>query len=113
MKTNISNHSFGEDAAGQFNGSLPSPATAAAMAAYVPTPTLPETIRLPKPGHLCAWTGMSRSKLNELILPCEANDHRPPVRSVCLRKRGAVKGCRLIYLASLLSYLEKHAEGGE
>jgi hypothetical protein len=62
----------------------------------------PEWIRLPKPGSLCPWTGLSRTKLWELI----ANGH---VRSVCLRKSGAKKGARLVHLASLLSHLESLA----
>ncbi len=60
----------------------------------------PEFIRLPKPGTLCPYTGLSRSKLNELIL-----GSNPPVKSVCLRKRGARTGTRLISYDSLMSYL--------
>ena len=71
----------------------------------------PEFIRLPK-GGLCPITGLSRSKLNELILPCDQNDFKPPVKSVCLRKRGAATGTRLIVLDSLLDYLYSQAEGG-
>jgi hypothetical protein len=65
----------------------------------------PEFIRLPKPGTLCQWTGLSRSKLNELILPSPVNSYRPPVRSISLRNRGQVKAVRLIVLDSLISYL--------
>ena len=65
----------------------------------------PEFIRLPKPGTLCRWTGLSRSKLNELILPSPLNNHKPPVRSLSLRNRGQVKAVRLIVLDSLLGYL--------
>ena len=72
----------------------------------------PEFIRLPRPGTRCNWTGLSRSKLNELVLPCEANGNNPPVSSVCLRKRGAGKGARLICLSSLLGYLRSRIEGG-
>jgi len=74
-------------------------------------PNKPEFIRLPK-GGLCPYTGLSRSKLNQLILPCEQNDWKPPVKSVCLRQRGAVKGTRLILLESLLDYLYKQLEEG-
>jgi hypothetical protein len=63
----------------------------------------PEFIRLPKPGKLCPHTGLSRSKLNELILPCEANHFKPPVKSISLRKRGQVRGVRLIVFDSLIS----------
>lgn len=66
-------------------------------------------IRLPKKG-LCPYTGLSRSKLNQLILPCEQNDWNPPVKSACLRQRGALKGTRLIVLDSLLEYLYSQVE---
>jgi hypothetical protein len=58
----------------------------------------PEWLRLPKPGTQCPWTGLSRSKLNELILPNEHNGFKPRVRSICLRNRGQIKGVRLIVL---------------
>ena len=81
-----------------------------AAAANVAEPILPEWIRLPKPGTLCAWTGLSRAKLNELILPNSANNFKPPVRSICLRKRGATRGTRLILRESLMDYLRNHLE---
>lgn len=68
-------------------------------------PLMPEFIRLPKPGTLCRWTGLSRSKLNELILPSPLNSFKPPVRSLSLRNRGQIKAVRLIVLDSLLGYL--------
>ena len=70
----------------------------------------PEFIRLPKTGKLCQYSGCSRSKLNELVLACPANDFKPPVKSVCLRQRGAVKGVRLIVFKSLMDYL--HGQEG-
>ena len=76
-------------------------------------PPMPTFIRLPKAGSRCLWTGLSRSKLNQLILPCDANGHSPPVKSVPLRPRGALKGTRLILLESLLDYLLEQLEGGE
>jgi hypothetical protein len=69
------------------------------------TGTIPEFIRLPKPGKLCPLTGLSRSKLNELILPVASNDFRPLVKSVSLRKRGQIKAVRLISYDSLRAYL--------
>src|SRR4029453_3946110 len=89
------------DSAGGFTCAPPSAATAANVA----TPILPEFIRLPRSGMLCNWTGLSRSKLNELILYCPANEFKAPVRSVCLRRKGAAKGARLINLESLLQHL--------
>jgi len=66
------------------------------------TPTAaarPEWIRLPKPGTLCVWCGLSRSKLWEVL-------QTGRVRNVCLRKEGALRGARLIHLASLLAHLD-------
>lgn len=59
----------------------------------------PEWVRLPKPGTLCPWTGLSRSKLWETL-------QTGKVRNICLRKEGAARGARLIHLASLLTYLD-------
>lgn len=79
--------------------------TTAAAQAGNPLNVTPEFIRLPKPGTLCRWTGLSRSKLNELILPSPLNSFKPPVRSLSLRNRGQIKAVRLIVLDSLLGYL--------
>ncbi len=78
-------------------------------AAQAASQSRPEFIRLPK-GGLCPITGLSRSKLNQLILPCEQNDFKPQVKSVCLRQRGAATGTRLIVLDSLLKYLHSQIE---
>jgi len=72
----------------------------------------PEFIRLPKPGRTCPYTGMTRSSLNELILPTPRNNHKPPVRSFCLRHNGSATGVRLIGYKSLIQFILKHAEGG-
>jgi hypothetical protein len=58
-----------------------------------------EWVRLPKPGTLCPWCGLSRSKLWEVL-------QTGNVRNICLRKEGALRGARLIHLASLLAYLD-------
>jgi len=71
----------------------------------------PEWTRLPKAGSLCWLSGLSRSKLNQLILPCAENGSRPPVRSVVLRQPGRIKGVRLIHVASLLAYIEAQDTG--
>ncbi len=83
-----------------------------AASANAAEPTRPEFIRPPK-GGLEPFTGLSRAKLYELITPNATNEFKPPVKSVCLRKPGAVKGARLIHLQSLLDYLHRNAEGGE
>ena len=80
---------------------LPSTATT------TPTAAKPEWVRLPAPGARCRFTGLSRSTLNELTIPGPANDGNPPVKSVVLRKRGAMRGIRLISYDSLMAYLNK------
>lgn len=69
----------------------------------------PEWLRLPAPGRRCPYTGLSRSTLNELTIPGPANDGRPPVKSVVLKKRGALRGIRLISYDSLMTHLENLA----
>ncbi len=69
----------------------------------------PEWLRLPAPGARCRFTGLSRSTLNELTIPGPTNDGLPPVKSVVLRKRGALRGIRLISYDSLMQYLAKLA----
>jgi hypothetical protein len=72
----------------------------------------PEFLRLPKTRERDPIFGMSRSSLNELIIPCPENDYRPPVRSVVLRKRGARTGIRLIDIESMRAYLNRNVEPG-
>jgi hypothetical protein len=67
----------------------------------------PEYIRFPRPGDRCRLTGLSRSTLAELVVPCDANRHKPPVKSLVVKKRGAVRGIRLINFDSLLDHLHK------
>lgn len=66
--------------------------------------------RLPAPGQRDPLTGLSRTTLSELVLPCCANGFKPPVRSVLLKKRGATRGIRLIHVPSLLEHLNCLAE---
>jgi len=70
----------------------------------------PEFIRLPPPGLRCAYTGLSRSALNQLVLPCPQNDGHPPVKSFCLRQRGAKTGIRLIDYASLAAHIRANVD---
>ena len=104
-------------------GGQPGHATApvAAPASAASTPSEREFLRLPKSGQ-CPITGLTRSKLYDLISPSEDNGFKPPVKSVSLRKPGQIKGTRLIVRQSLLDYLYRevdkfqHAlakEGGE
>ncbi len=66
-------------------------------------PALPIYTRLPSQGKVEPITGLRRTTLWKLV-------HEGKVRSVCLRKKGASKGTRLIVVASLLSYLESLEE---
>jgi len=72
-----------------------------------------EFLRLPPVGQRCPVTGMSRAALNGLILPSEANGGKPPVKSFCIRQRGARTGIRLIDYQSLRGFILAHAERGE
>jgi len=56
--------------------------------------------------------GLSRSKLNQLVLPCKENDYKPPVESKALRNRGTIRGTRLIVFDSLMNYLKGLDDGG-
>jgi hypothetical protein len=86
------------------------PATDCKTVVVAATPNCrPEFIRLPKLG-LCPITGLSRSKLYDLISPNEGNGFKAPVKSLSLRKRGQTKGTRLIVLQSLLDYLRHEVE---
>lgn len=65
----------------------------------------PEFIRLPKAGHKCNITGLSRSTLNAIILPSKTNDYKPKVKSISLRKRGNLRGIRLICYRDLINHI--------
>lgn len=69
----------------------------------------PEFLRLPKSGSRCPYTGLSRSKYNEICLP-SAKQPVPPVKSISMRQRGQVKGVRLIVFDSLMAYLHSLAD---
>jgi hypothetical protein len=83
----------------EFELTAASPAVAAVVAVW------PEYVRLPPPGKLDPFFGLTRSYLNLLILPSRENDFRPPVRSSVLRQPNAKTGVRLVNVASLRAYL--------
>jgi hypothetical protein len=89
----------------QHTGAIPVPPLPARA-----TTVYPETIRLPKTGTTCPWTGLSRSAMNQLVLPCRQNNFRPPVRSYCLRQRGSKTGIRLVSFDSLINYILQHEQ---
>ena len=86
--------------------------TTALVNAGVVSHPKPEFIRLPKSPALCPYSGLSRSQLNEVVLPGAANDFRPPVKSISLRKRGQTKAVRLVVYDSLMSYLHSFLTDG-
>ena len=59
-------------------------------------------IRLPKTGHE-PNCGLSRPFIYELI-------RTGKVRSACIRKPGRRTGCRLVWLQSLMDYVDAHVE---
>ena len=73
----------------------------------------PEFIRLPKNGSHCPYTGLSRTSLNELILPNKKNHSKPQVKSFSLKKKHQLRGIRLISYSSLVDYLSTFADGGD
>ncbi len=78
------------------------PLTATPVQIPTVTPTAavrPEWIRLPKPGTLCPWCGLGRSKIWQVL-------QTGKVRNICLRKEGGLRGARLISLTSLLAYFD-------
>lgn len=72
-----------------------------------------EYLRLPKNRQVDAIFSLSRSTWNSLILPCRANNFRPPIKSISLRRPGTIRGCRLIVVASARSYFESLLAQGE
>ena len=73
---------------------------------------VPEFIRLPRVGTECPFTGLKRSKLNELILPNTQNAGHPKVKSFVLRRRGSKTGVRLVDYRSLADYIRAHPQEG-
>lgn len=65
----------------------------------------PEWIRLPRPGEVEPRTSLSRGVLSRLAVEGK-------VKTLTTKEPGKRRGCRLIHLGSLLSYLSSLAEGG-
>jgi len=74
----------------------------------------PKLIRLPKQGVTCEWTGLSRAKMAQFVVPSKENGFSPPVRSISLGPKKGKGWTRLIYFDSLMQFLDsKLEEGGE
>jgi len=65
----------------------------------------PEWIRLPRPGEIEPHCSLSRGVISRLAVEGK-------VKSITTKELGKKRGCRLIHLDSLLSYLSSLAEGG-
>ncbi len=74
---------------------------------------LPDYTRVPPVGGRCPITGLSRSTMLKFIYPCAENGHKPPVRSIALKKKGAFRGTRLISVESLIAFIESHGASGK
>lgn len=61
-------------------------------------PPRPEFVRMPTNNRLCPYTGLSRSFLYGLATEGK-------IRTISLRRRGTMRGVRLIDLDSLLTYI--------
>lgn len=84
-------------------GVNPQPSNTRGPAARLAAPVLPEWIRIPPPGKAEPLTGLRRNVLYDLV-------NARAVRSVAIRKPGAIRGVRLIETRSLLAYLDRLAE---
>lgn len=103
-----------QHAAGGTGQSSPSPSPAAAGASTA-TNGFPFQFRLPKAaprggrGEVDPFFGLNRSAWNGLLLPVEANQFRPPVKSVVVKKRGARRGLRLVLFSSAKEFFDRLA----
>lgn len=86
-----------------YSGSTSAPIGAPPVSSSKPRP---EFIRLPKPGQRDPYFSLSRSYWNLLVLPCELNGFKPPIKSISLRRPGTKFGVRLISYASAVAYFK-------
>lgn len=67
----------------------------------------PIYLRLPRNRERCSLTGLPRTALHKLTVPCSANGFQPPVKSIVVRQnRYVTRGVRLIVRQSLLDHLK-------
>lgn len=71
-----------------------------AASVSVQTIAQPRFLRLPKPGTLCPFTGLSRTQIYVL---CKTGK----VKSFSLKRRGTSRGCRLIDAESLVRAIQE------
>jgi hypothetical protein len=74
---------------------------------------VPDFIRLPRGGTRDPHSNLTRSALDLLIRPQQANDFRPPVESKLFGPPGgSQRPIRLINYRSLMAYLNSLPDGG-
>jgi hypothetical protein len=66
----------------------------------------PRFVRLPKPGTLCPFTGLSRT---QIYLLCKSGK----IKSHSLKRHGTCRGVRLIDFQSLVTAIEEFASAEE
>ena len=66
----------------------------------------PRFIRLPKPGTLCPFTGLSRT---QIYLMCKSGK----VKSHSLKRRGTCRGVRLIDFQNLVAAIQEFVSAEE
>jgi hypothetical protein len=74
-----------------------------------------EWIPLPpaRGGIPCPVSGLPRSSLCKLTVPCAENGLTPPVKSKLVKVPGATRGRRMVNVPSLLAWIETQPDVGE
>ena len=72
-----------------------------------------EWIPMPKTGERCSISGLSRSAMRILVVPCSENEGNPPVESKRFQipKWGSARK-RFVRVASLREWIEKQPSAG-
>ena len=69
-----------------------------------------EFLRIPPRGSHCSRTGLSRSVIEQLVVPSKANNFHPPVPAKLLRRPGNTRGVWLIPKRAFIKYLNNLPE---
>ena len=70
----------------------------------------PAYVMIPKSGCRCSVSGLNRPQMMDLVIPCQANDFRPPVRCIEERSNKGRVTERRIPTDELLEYLDSKLE---
>lgn len=79
------------------------------LSATITTPsggTLPAYVRMPQPGNAEALTGLRRGALYELA-------KEGKIKTATIRRKGSMRGIRLVHVESLLAYVASCADTPE